>query len=100
MNKNYMKVTAFLLAISLLGCAGVSKKDEQVDVVVTSQVDVLKKIVNLRNQESFKARLSLDPVLQEQENILMAGLESVINSQEIYLRAKNKPECRRSVNER
>lgn len=100
MNISLKKVAYLILAFCLFGCAAVTKKEDQIAVVVDSQIDVLKKIVSLRQQEPLKTRICSDPLLLEQENILLAGLESVIHSQETYLKAKNKPEYKRSVNER
>ncbi len=88
----FVKSAVSILVLGLVGCAGVSTKEDQIDSVVSSQSDVLKKIVTLRQQESVKARISSDPVLVEQENVLMSGLDSVISSQETFLKARNKPE--------
>lgn len=79
-----------IIAFALIGCASASTKNAQIDSVVKSQVDVLKKIVALRNQESVKIRINGDPILAEQETVLMSGLDSVINSQETFLKARNK----------
>ena len=79
-----------LLALS--GCGSVTEKQEQVDSVVKLQSEVLRKIVSLRGQNHIKDRIDADPILKEQEGVLLSGLESVINSQETFLSRKNKSE--------
>lgn len=96
----FVKSAVSILVLGLVGCAGVSTKEDQIDSVVSSQSDVLKKIVTLRQQEAVKTRINSDPVLAEQENVLMSGLDSVINSQEAFLRARNKTEEIRGVHVR
>lgn len=85
-----LSVAVPLIALGLIGCASVSAKNAQIDSVVSSQVDVLKKIVALRNQDSVKLRINADPILAEQETVLMSGLDSVISSQETFLKARSK----------
>ena len=86
--KNVFNTALFLAAINLVGCAGVSTRQDEIDSAVGAQVDVLKKIVELRKQEPVRTKINSDPVLAEQENVLMSGLGSVINSQETYLKAR------------
>lgn len=81
---------SILFIVIMSGCAGITTRAEQVNSVVGLQVGVLKKIVEMRKHESIKSRIGADPVLMEQENILMAGLDSVISSQETYLKENNK----------
>lgn len=100
MNKLYFRTVLPMFIVGLVGCAGVSTKEDQIDSVVSSQSDVLKKIVTLRQQESVKTRINSDPVLAEQENVLMSGLDSVISSQEAFLKARNKTEEIRGVHVR
>lgn len=89
---------SILLVVIMCGCAGLSTTEKQVDSVVSLQVDVLKKIVEMRKHESIKSRINADPVLMEQENILMSGLDSVISSQETYLNEKSKIKSERGAN--
>lgn len=77
------------LAITcLIGCANSVTREDRIDSVVSSQVDVLKKIKNLREQDAVKTKINADPMLAEQESVLMSGLTSVIDSQESFLKVR------------
>ncbi len=76
--------------MGLSGCASMTSKENRVDSVVSSQMSVLKKIVQLRGRESLKIKLNSDPLLIEQETVLMSGLTSVIDSQEAFLRMRQR----------
>lgn len=76
------------LGASLIGCAGVQARHNRIDSVLSSQVDVLKKIVSIRSQDAVKSKINADSLLAEQEAILMSGLTSVIDSQEAYLKIR------------
>lgn len=83
-------VTSFVFTAGLTACANLTEKQNQIDSVVISQLEVLKKTKSLREQVDMKARISKDAVLVEKEKLLMDALTSVIESQEAYLKLKNK----------
>lgn len=91
-----LKIIANSLAftLGLTACANLTAKQEQIDSVIASQLDVLKKTKAQREQEDIKSRVAKDSVLAEKERILLESLNSVINSQETYLKIKNKPESK------
>lgn len=76
------------LAVSLFGCAGYAARQDRVDSVLASQLDVLKKIKTLREQDAVQSKLRADPLLAEQEKVLLSGLDSVIESQEAFLKLR------------
>lgn len=89
-------ITSFVLVFSFLflstGCASVCNRNEKVARVLKTQSEVLKKIIELREKEDFKNRLHVDPVLLEQESVLMAGMTAVVKSEETMtdLKCKSK----------
>lgn len=97
----FLDICLSVLVVGFIsGCASVTPKEERLESVVGLQVNVLKKIVHLRQQEAVKLRINSDPVLAEQERFLLSGLDSVINSQEAYLKTKTNSENKRGSIER
>lgn len=90
-------LVAFSCTVSI-SCAGVATRQDKIDTTVAFQVDVLRKIVQLREQSEVKAKINADSVLSAQEYLLMSGLSSVIRSQEAYLRVQGKNENKRGEN--
>ncbi len=85
-------MTSLVFTLGLVACANLTERQDQVDSVIASQLAVLKKMRYLREQEDVRFKVSTDPFLLEKERILIVGLNSVINSQEVYLKTKNKLE--------
>lgn len=83
---------------SLLGCANMTFQKDHTVVVVSSQMNVLKKIVALRDRDSVKAKIGSDPLLNEQEQVLKSGLLSVIESQEAQLKLLHDNRMNRGAN--
>lgn len=83
-------VLSVALAIGLTACANLKERQNQKVEVLSSQLDVLKKTKQLREQDDVKLRVSKDPVLSEKEKALLDALNSVIDSQEAYLKTLNK----------
>jgi hypothetical protein len=94
-----MTFRMFVLGLSFLflsaGCASLCNRNEKVARVLRTQSEVLKKIIVLREKEDFKNRLQVDQVLMEQEMVLMAGINSVVKSEDMIvdLQCKSK-QCR------
>ncbi len=80
--------TSLAFTLGLTACANLTAKQEQIDSVVSSQLEVLKKTRVQREQNDVKSRIAKDSVLAEKERILLDALNSVINSQEVYLKLK------------
>lgn len=91
--------TSLVFALVFSACANLTERQEHIDSVISSQIDVLKKTKAQREQSEIKSRIAKDSVLAEKERILMDALSSVIDSQESYLKLKNKIESKRGNNE-
>lgn len=84
--------TTVAIGLGLTACANLTAKQEQIDSVIASQMEVLKKTKSQREQADVKSRVAKDSVLVEKEKLLIDALSSVIGSQEAYLKLKNKIE--------
>lgn len=100
MKNSFYQIFMASIAIIAIGCTSMTTKQEQIDNTIKIQADVLRNLVQLRGQEPLKSKINSDPVLMEEESVLISGISSVIKSQEIYLSTKNKPEMKRVENER
>ncbi|MGE3682717.1 MAG: hypothetical protein AB7G93_13410 [Bdellovibrionales bacterium] len=76
--------------INLAGCASVCQRDAKEGDVIAAQNRIIKKLVTLRESPEFQSRLANDPVLVEQESVLMRGLSGVIESQESLIKVHDK----------
>ena len=83
-----MDLVLAVFAASLVGCATGNSRENQEVLVIKSQIDVLKKLVSIRSQDTFKAKIKSDTILQSQEDILASGINSVIESQEAFLKCR------------
>lgn len=97
--KRFIFDLALALSITgLIGCASASSRSERIDSVLSSQINVLKKIKNLREQDAVKTKINADPLLAEQESVLMSGISSVIDSQEAFLKIRKQTFNNRGLN--
>lgn len=89
--KSFLKtiVTSFVFTLGLVACANMNARQDQIQSVITSQLDVLKKTKSSREEESFRMKIAKDPLLAEKEKLLVDALSSVIASQEAYLKLIN-----------
>lgn len=89
--KSFLKTIAasFVFTLGLVACANMSTRQVQIQSVITSQLDVLKKTKLSREEEAFRLKIAKDPMLAEKEKLLVDALSSVIASQEAYLKLIN-----------